>query len=107
MFDMNQIINSFSLYSQNQFRKLLEGYHVHKLSLFGSALRDDFTPESDIDLLAEFEPDQLPSIFELVDIQERLSKFFEEREVDLRTYEDLSRYFRDEVFATTEIIYEQ
>ena len=75
-----------------------------KLSIFGSALREDFGPESDIDILIEFEPDNIPGFFGLVEMEEELSEIFG-REVDIRTSKDLSRYFRDEVLSIAEIQY--
>ncbi len=70
--------------------------HVRRLSLFGSALRDQLRPDSDIDLLVEFEPDRTPGLFSIVRMEMELSEALG-RKVDMRTPEDLSRYFRDEV----------
>ena len=81
--------------------------HIRKLSLFGSALRSDFGPESDVDVLVEFEPGHVPGFFRLFDLEKELSSFFNGRKVDLRTPEDLSRYFRDEVVASAEVQYVQ
>ena len=81
--------------------------HIRKLSLFGSILRDDFNPDSDIDVLVEFEPDHIPSFFKLFDMEEELSSIFDGRKVDLRTPEELSKYFRDEVVAASEVHYAQ
>ena len=79
-------------------------HHIRRLSLFGSILRDDFRPDSDVDVLVEFEADHVPGFFGLFDLQEELSALFGRR-VDLRTPEDLSRYFRDEVLARAEVQY--
>ena len=76
-----------------------ERNHIRKLSLFGSVLTPRFRPESDIDVLVEFDPDHIPGLLTLagmeIEISERLG-----RKVDMRTAEDLSRYFRDEVVAS-------
>lgn len=80
-------------------------HHIRKLSLFGSVLRKDFRPESDIDVLVEFLPGHVPGYFRLFDLEEELSNLFGGRKVDLRTPEDLSRYFRDEVVANAEVQY--
>jgi len=77
---------------------------IRRLAFFGSVLREDFTPESDVDVLVEFEPDQIPSLFGLVGFQLDLGKLLG-REVDLRTPEDLSRYFREEVLAEAQDVY--
>lgn len=80
-------------------------YHIVRLLIFGSALRDDFGPDSDIDVLADFEPGHVPGFFRLSDMQEELSGAFSGRQVDLRTPQDLSRYFRDKVVAQAEVQY--
>jgi len=79
--------------------------HIHRLYLFGSVLRDDFRPDSDVDVLVEFEPGHVPGFFRLFDMEMELSALFSGRKVDLRTPQDLSRYFRDEVLATAEVRY--
>ena len=82
-------------------------HYIRRLSVFGSALRDDFRPDSDIDVLVEFIPGHTPGFFGLFDMEEELSAIFAGRKVDLRTPNDLSRYFRDEVVATAEVQYAQ
>ena len=71
-------------------------HRVRRLALFGSVLRDDFGPESDVDVLVEFEPDGTPGFFELGEMREELSSLLG-RNVDLRTPRSLSPYFRDRV----------
>lgn len=66
---------------------------IRKLSIFGSALRSDFGPESDIDVLVEFEPGRAPGLFRLAGMEMELTRMFG-RKVDLRTPEDLSHCFR-------------
>ena len=78
---------------------------IRRLSMFGSALRQDFDSESDIDLLVEFEPEHVPGLIRLAGMELELAKIFRGREIELRTYEDLSRYFRDEVRAAAEPLY--
>jgi len=77
------------------------------LALFGSALRPDFGPESDIDVLVEFEPGRTPGLLGMARMERELSALFEERKVDLRTPEDLSRYFRQKVLEEAEVQYAQ
>ncbi len=76
-------------------------HHIAKLSLFGSVLRDDFAPESDVDVLVEFEPGHPIGLIRMAGIELRLSALLGHK-VDLRTPEDLSRYFRDEVVGQAE-----
>jgi uncharacterized protein len=79
--------------------------HIRKLALFGSALRDELNPDSDIDLLVEFEEDHIPGLITLAGMEIELSDKIG-RKVDLRTPRDLSRYFRDEVVRQAEVQYE-
>jgi hypothetical protein len=81
-------------------------HHIRRLSLFGSTLKGTARPDSDVDLLVEFEPDATPSLFDLANIEQELSALLGGRRVDLRTPEDLSRYFRDEVVREAEVQYE-
>ena len=78
---------------------------IRRLSIFGSVLREDFGPESDIDVLVEFEPARTPGLLGVARMELELSKLFSGRRVDLRTPEDLSRYFRQEVLDTAEVQY--
>jgi predicted nucleotidyltransferase len=79
-------------------------HHIRKLSLFGSALRDDFGPESDVDVLVEFDPAHIPGLMRFVGMEIELSKMLG-RKVDLNTPQDLSKYFRDKVLAKAQVLY--
>jgi len=78
---------------------------ITKMSVFGSAIRDQLGPDSDIDLLVEFEKDHTPGLFSIVRMEMELTEMLG-RKVDLRTPEDLSRYFRDEVVKNARIQYQ-
>ncbi len=78
---------------------------IQRLALFGSILRRDFRPDSDIGVLVDFEPGHLPGLFEVARMERELSLLFGGREVDLRTPEDLSRYFRQRVVDEAEVQY--
>lgn len=80
--------------------------HVRKLSLFGSILTERFRPDSDVDVLVEFDPEHVPGFFGLARIESELSEFFR-RKVDLRTPNELSRYFRDAVIGSAAVQYER
>ena len=80
---------------------------IRRLAVFGSALREDFGPESDIDVLVEFEPDRIPGLLGIAGIELELSEMFGGRKVDLRTPEDLSPYFRQDVLDAAEVQYAQ
>ena len=78
--------------------------HILKLSLFGSILHGDFKPDSDVDMLVEFDHDHIPGLIRLSGMEIGLSEIIG-RKVDLRTAEDLSRYFRKEVIDLAEVQY--
>lgn len=86
-------------------KEFCERNHIRKLSLFGSVLTPRFRPESDVDLLVEFDPDHIPGLLTLAGMEIELSERLG-RKVDLRTAEDLSRYFRDEVVSSAVLQYE-
>ena len=80
-------------------------YHIRTLGLFGSVLRADFAADSDVDVLVEFEPGRTPGFFTIARIARELSPLLGGREVDLRTSQDLSRYFRNEVVKSAYPVY--
>ena len=84
---------------------LCRRYHVRKLAFFGSILRDDFGPQSDVDVLVEFEPGHIPGLAFLT-MEAELSEILG-RKVDLNTPGFLSPYFRDQVLAEAEVQYGQ
>ena len=89
-------------------KKRIEGFckkhHIRKLSLFGSALRDNFNPESDVDILVEFDPTHIPGFIRLAGMEIELTEILGHK-VDMRTAQDLSRYFREEVLTSAEVQY--
>jgi predicted nucleotidyltransferase len=78
-------------------------HHIRKLALFGSVLRDDFGPNSDVDVLVEFEPGHVPGLA-FLSMQEELSKILG-RKADLNTQGFLSPYFREQVLSEAEVQY--
>jgi predicted nucleotidyltransferase len=77
---------------------------IRKLALFGSVLTDRFRPESDIDVLVEFQEEARVGLFALAGMEIELTEKLG-RKVDLRTPKELSRYFRDEVVRGAEVQY--
>jgi predicted nucleotidyltransferase len=77
--------------------------HIRKLALFGSVLRSDFRPDSDVDVLVEFEPAHVPGLGFFA-MEAELSELLG-RKVDLNTPNFLSRYSRDQVMAEAEVQY--
>jgi predicted nucleotidyltransferase len=84
---------------------LCRRYRIRCLSLFGSALNGTERPDSDVDLLVEFEPDARPNLLTMAEIERALSPLSGGRPIDLRTAGDLSRYFRDDVVRAAEPLY--
>jgi uncharacterized protein len=79
--------------------------HIRRLSLFGSTLTGTARPDSDIDLLVEFEPGCEPGLLGLAAMEAELTAMLDGHRVDLRTPQDLSRYFRDQVLRMAEVQY--
>jgi predicted nucleotidyltransferase len=78
--------------------------HIDKFSFFGSVLRPDFRAESDVDVLVEFHPDHIPGLISIARMEQELSELLE-RKVDLRTPEDISHYFRQQVLDSAVLQY--
>lgn len=85
-------------------RRFCEVHHIRRLSLFGSQLKGTAGPDSDIDLLVEFDPAHVPGLLALAAMEIELSSHMG-RKVDLRTARDLSSQFRDEVIRSAEVRY--
>lgn len=84
---------------------LCSAHRIRRLSLFGSQLKGTARPDSDVDLLVEFEPDARPTLLDVAQIEIELSQALGGRKVDVRTPQDLSRHFRDEVERMAEVQY--
>jgi uncharacterized protein len=118
--EISLVITNSNLYPQGGFMRrkphiempreriaeFCQKHHIRRLSLFGSVLSDEFAPESDIDVLVEFEAGQVIGLLRLAGMEIELSEMLG-RKVDLRTPEDLSRYFRKEVLDSAEVQYAQ
>jgi predicted nucleotidyltransferase len=95
------------VFPKDQIAEFCRRHHIRRLAVFGSALRSDFNETSDIDMLVAFEPDHIPSLLGMARMERELSALFGGRKVDLRTPEDLSRYFRQDVLNEAEVQYAQ
>ncbi len=89
---------------KNRVAEFCKKHHILKLSIFASALREDFTSSSDVDVLVEFDPLHIPGLIRLAGMEIELSEIIG-RKVDLRTAQDLSRHFRQEVIESSELQY--
>ena len=92
--------------SKNWITRFCKTHHIVKLALFGSVLSDHFSAASDVDILVEFDPQHIPGLFSFVEMKEELSQIIG-REVDLRTPEDISKLFRQEVIQQSHLLYGQ
>ena len=80
-------------------------HRIRKLSLFGSRLKGNARPESDVDLLVEFDTEARPTLLDMAEIEIELSELMGGARVDLRTAQELSRYFRDQVVSEARVQY--
>jgi hypothetical protein len=97
---------SYPLFSDNSaLAEVCLKHGITRLSLFGSVLRGTAEPDSDVDLLVEFEPDSTPGFLRMAAIEEELSRLLGGRRVDLRTAPELSRYFRAQVLREARVEY--
>ncbi len=81
-----------------------EKHHIRRLALFGSQLKGTAVPESDIDLLVEFDSEHIPGLMGIAEMEIELSELLGHK-ADLRTAADLSRYFRDEILQMAQVQY--
>jgi uncharacterized protein len=86
-------------------RAFCQKHHIRRLSVFGSVLKGTARADSDLDLLVDFEPGFVPGLIGLASMELELSQMLGGRTVDLRTANDLSRHFRDEVVRTAHVEY--
>lgn len=98
-------MNPLSKLDKATLARICKQHRIRRLSLFGSQLKGTAGPDSDIDLLVEFLPNARPTLLDMAQIEIDLSEALGGRKVDLRTPQDLSRYFRDEVVRTAQVQY--
>jgi uncharacterized protein len=91
-------------FDQTKIADFCRRHGVRRLSIFGSVLRDDFRPDSDVDVLVEFDPEKTPSLLDLGGMQVELSEMLG-REVDLKTPGFLSRRIRQQVISEARVQY--
>ena len=92
---------------ETELEAFCQTHKIRRFAIFGSALRTDFDSDSDIDVLVEFAPGYAPGLLGMAGMEIELSELFGGRKVDLRTPEDLSRYFCQDVIDTAEVLYSQ
>jgi len=106
LYDCNVKTNQNNLnLSRPEIADFCRRHHIRKLAVFGSVLHGDARPDSDLDLLVEFEPGHVPGLIRLAGMELELSALLGGRKVDLNTPLCLSRFFRDEVLAEAEPVY--
>ena len=89
---------------KNKIERFCKKYHIAYLALFGSILTSSFSEKSDVDILVKFKKNHTPHLFGLIEMESELSNVLG-YPVDLKTPNDLSRYFRDDVLAQAKTIY--
>jgi len=98
-------MNTNVILSEEKIQNFCRRHRIRKLSLFGSLLRSDFRPDSDVDVLVEFEPEAHVTLFDMGAAQVELSEILG-RVVDLKTAGFLSPYFRQQVINQAQLVYE-
>lgn len=93
--------------TKDKIAEFCQRHSIRKLAFFGSVLRDDFRPGSDVDVLVEFIPGAAVGFFKPYDLEQELSQILEGRKVDINTPKSLSKYFRDKVLSEAEVQYVQ
>ena len=91
--------------SQNKLKNFCKKYHIRRLALFGSVLRSDFKPTSDIDVLVEFEPGKEPGFIRLGEIESELSELLGGRRIDLVTERALNPHLREKILKEARVQY--
>lgn len=86
-------------------QKFCVSHSIRRLALFGSQLKGTAGPDSDVDLLVDFEPNCVPGLLGMAEMENELSSLLGGRKVDLRTARDLSRHFRDDIVRTAQVQY--
>jgi len=86
-------------------KKFCQSNGIRNLSIFGSALRDDFHAESDVDILVEFQPHCTPDLFKLIRLENELSSIFGGKKMDLITEKFLNRHIQNQVLEQQETLY--
>lgn len=92
---------------QDKIADFCRRHHIQRLAFFGSILREDFRPDSDVDVLVEFEPGHVPGLIRLAGMELELSEMLGGRRVDMNTPHSLSRYFRQQVQREAQLQYVQ
>lgn len=98
-------MGSSLILDEHAVKQFCESHQIRKLALFGSQAKGTAQPDSDIDVLVDFEPDSVPGLMGMAALEDELSRLMGGRKVDLRTLRDLSRHFRDEVARTAQVQY--
>lgn len=92
--------------SDNAFAEFCQKHHIRKLALFGSVLRDDFSTESDVDVLVTYDP-TCPVGFRIFDMEDELSSMFGNRRVDIVNEKYLNPRIRERILGEAQVRYEQ
>ncbi|MGH2532166.1 MAG: nucleotidyltransferase family protein [Thermomicrobiales bacterium] len=101
---MTTVVETLGI-DQEQIAAFCRRRHIQWLAVYGSVLRDDFRPESDVDVLVEFEPGRTPGLA-FFDLPDELSSLFGGHQIDLGTKRSLNRWIRNRVLAEAEVLYD-
>ena len=94
-------------YDQQRLAEICQAYHIRRLEVFGSRARGETRADSDVDLLADYDPGGPMTMFRFLDLEAELQEVFPGLKVDLVSRNGLSPYLKDEILRTTQVLYEQ
>lgn len=90
----------------SEIKQLCKKYYINKFALFGSVLREDFTSNSDIDVLVEFQSEHVPGFIKFNQIQKEISQLFNGREIDLVTARFLNYQIKDKILNKMKVYHD-
>ena len=102
-----QVMNTQIAVDREKVAELCRRHGIRKLSLFGSVLRDDFRPDSDVDLLVVWKPDARRNMFQLARVEEEFSEVFGGRKIDLVSEAHVYHRLRDRILSSAEVVYDE
>ncbi len=98
-------MNSRIAVHQDRLTDFCRRHHIRGLSFFGSVLREDFGPDSDVDVLVEFEPDHVPGFIRLYEMEQEFSALIDDTKPHFVTFKSLNHRIQDRVLAEAEVQY--
>jgi predicted nucleotidyltransferase len=90
-----------------ELKPVCDANHVKRLRVFGSVSRGEQRPDSDVDILVDYEPGYVPTLFTMENLQQQLSQLFDGRQIDLMRPQDVHWFIRKSVLSSAQVLYER